>query len=76
MPINKPTLSSDMTDYQLVLASTSPFRAEILKKLQLPFLILSPDFDETPLKDETPQELVIVWPKARQGPVTYPKATT
>ncbi|GAM73320.1 maf/yceF/yhdE family protein [Vibrio ishigakensis] len=59
MPINKPTLSSDMTDYQLVLASTSPFRAEILKKLQLPFLTLSPDFDETPLKDETPQELVI-----------------
>ena len=34
-------------------------QVEILQKLQLPFLTLSPDFDETPLKDETPQDLVI-----------------
>ncbi|MBV1921771.1 MAG: Maf family nucleotide pyrophosphatase [Pseudomonadales bacterium] len=42
----------------LVLGSSSPFRSAILKKLTLPFDISSPDIDETPLTDETPQELV------------------
>lgn len=58
MPINRLFLSNYMNDYQLVLASTSPFRAEILHKLQLPFLTLSPDFDESPLENESPQALV------------------
>jgi septum formation protein len=42
----------------LVLGSSSPFRSAILEKLTLPFDTCSPDIDETPLTDETPQELV------------------
>lgn len=48
-----------MANYQLVLASTSPFRKELLSKLSLPFTTCSPDFDETPIEGETPQQLVI-----------------
>ena len=48
-----------MKNYQLVLASTSPFRQEILKKLQISFITAKPDCDETPISGETPQELVM-----------------
>lgn len=47
-----------MQKYQLVLASTSPYRQQILAKLALPFITAKPNCDETPLPDETPQELV------------------
>lgn len=42
----------------LVLGSTSPFRKEILTKLGIPFLTASPDIDESPVAEETPEELV------------------
>ena len=42
----------------LVLASTSPFRKEVLSKLGLAFETASPDADETALPDESPEELV------------------
>tara|TARA_Y100001956_G_scaffold65101_1_gene65936 strand:- start:891 stop:1472 length:582 start_codon:yes stop_codon:yes gene_type:complete len=47
-----------MPNYQLVLASTSPYRAQLLNKLAVPFITASPEFDETPLDNETPLELV------------------
>lgn len=47
-----------MPNYQLVLASTSPYRKQLLNKLSLSFVTCSPDFDETPLEDETPLQLV------------------
>jgi septum formation protein len=37
----------------LVLASSSIYRSELLKRLQLPFEIAAPDVDETPLPDES-----------------------
>lgn len=43
---------------KLILASTSPFRKEILDKLGVKFDIASPETDETALENETPQELV------------------
>jgi septum formation protein len=43
---------------QLVLASTSPFRRELLAKLALPFETADPSIDETSLENETPEELV------------------
>ena len=43
---------------QLVLGSTSPFRRQLLEKLGLPFDTASPETDETPLDDETPEQLV------------------
>jgi len=39
---------------KLVLASTSRYRRELLARLHLPFEVLSPDIDETPLPGETP----------------------
>lgn len=39
----------------LVLASSSIYRRELLERLRLPFTIDSPDIDETPYPDETPQ---------------------
>ncbi len=38
----------------LVLASTSPYRRELLSRLQLPFEVCAPDTDELPLPQETP----------------------
>ena len=48
-----------MKNYQLVLASTSPFRQDILKKLQISFITAKPDCDETPISGETPLQLVM-----------------
>lgn len=39
---------------QLILASTSPYRRELLGRLQLPFEICAPETDETPLSGEAP----------------------
>ncbi len=47
-----------MSIYSIVLASTSPFRQQLLKKLAIPFDTASPKFDETPLPNEDPLELV------------------
>ncbi|MFC3659932.1 Maf family protein [Luteimonas notoginsengisoli] len=42
----------------LVLASTSPYRRELLTRLRLPFDTQRPEVDETPLPGETPTLLV------------------
>ena len=39
-------------DQPLVLASTSIYRSELLRRLHLPFQIAAPDIDETPLPGE------------------------
>jgi len=43
---------------KLILASTSPFRKEILNKLGIDFTSMSPEVDEAALANETPQQLV------------------
>ena len=61
---------------QLVLASTSPFRRELLARLQIPFEIAAPDADETALRDETPaataERLAVA--KARAVAAAFPDA--
>ena len=42
----------------IVLASTSPFRRQILQKLGIAFDAVAPNADETPQPNETPSELV------------------
>ncbi|MDX2458257.1 MAG: Maf family nucleotide pyrophosphatase [Gammaproteobacteria bacterium] len=42
----------------VVLASTSPFRKELLQRLGITFATAAPDVDESPLADETPEALV------------------
>lgn len=41
----------------LVLASGSPYRRALLERLDLPFLCVAPDIDETPAADETAEQL-------------------
>ena len=43
----------------LILASTSPYRRELLARLGLPFETQTPAVDETPLPGEAPRELAL-----------------
>ena len=43
---------------EVILASTSPFRRELLERLGIPFVTAAPDVDETPQANETPEALV------------------
>ena len=42
---------------RLILASTSPYRRELLNRLCLPFDTAAPGIDETPRPGESPAEL-------------------
>ncbi len=44
---------------KLVLGSTSPFRKALLERLRIDFICDSPDIDETPLKNEPVEEMVV-----------------
>jgi septum formation protein len=44
---------------RLVLASTSPYRRELLARLQVSFAVADPGVDETPRRDETPEALCL-----------------
>ncbi len=44
---------------QIVLASSSPYRRELLEQFGLPFLVVPPDVDESPLPGETPSALAV-----------------
>ena len=65
-----------MSNPEIVLASTSPFRRELLSRLGFPFLTARPDVDETPLPDETPQQtaLRLSEAKARAVAADHPLA--
>lgn len=60
----------------LVLASTSIYRSELLKRLHIPFITVAPEVDETPLPNEsarlTSQRLAQL--KARAVAENYPHA--
>ena len=43
----------------IILASTSPYRRELLARLGLPFTVANPQTDETPLPGETPENLAL-----------------
>ena len=47
-----------MPEQKLILASSSPYRKALLDRLRLPFTVIVPDIDETPLANESPVELV------------------
>ncbi len=65
-----------MAQAQIVLASTSVFRRELLARLGLPFEMASPDVDESPLHGETPEAtaLRLSETKARVVVAQYPDA--
>ena len=61
---------------QIVLASTSKYRRELLARLGLPFEVAAPGADETPLPDEIPQNtaLRLAEAKARAVAARFPRA--
>lgn len=59
MDINQNNETKLQTLPQVVLGSTSPFRKQLLDKLHIPFIQDAPEIDETPLKAETPKEMVL-----------------
>ncbi|MHB1233412.1 MAG: Maf family protein [Burkholderiales bacterium] len=61
---------------RLILASSSLYRRELLARLQIPFEVMSPDVDETPLSKEAPQDtaLRLAQLKARTAATTFPDA--
>ncbi len=65
-----------MTQHSLVLASSSPYRKELLSQLGLAFTSQSPYIDESRLAGETPQQLVerLAISKARAVSAQHPSA--
>ena len=65
-----------MTTAQIILASTSPFRRELLARLGLPFATAEPGTDEAALDGETPTAtaLRLSEAKARAVAARYPGA--
>lgn len=61
---------------KLVLASTSRYRRELLSRLHLPFEVVSPEVDETPLPDETPSATALRLSvlKAQAAAAAFPDA--
>lgn len=56
---------------RLVLASTSPFRKELLAKLHLEFVTDNPQVDETPYPGERPEQLVARLAEAKARAVAH-----
>ena len=61
---------------RLVLASTSPFRRDLLSRLQLPFEAVAPDADESPAPGEPPATTAerLALAKARSVAGRFPDA--
>lgn len=59
---------------RLILASSSKYRQELLSRLNIPFLSVSPDVDETPFPGEPPEQLALrlALAKARHIAQAYP----
>jgi septum formation protein len=61
---------------RLILASTSPYRRELLGRLQVPFEVAAPEVDESPLTGEGPTETAerLAEAKARAVAARFPNA--
>ncbi|WP_281416154.1 Maf-like protein [Collimonas antrihumi] len=69
-PITSPLLP------RLILGSSSRYRKELLSRLQIPFEVVVPDIDETPLPGESPEAtaLRLAQEKARTVALAAPNA--
>ena len=61
---------------RLILGSSSIYRHELLRRLQIPFEVYNPEIDETPLADESPDTtaLRLAAAKTRAVAVSHPGA--
>ncbi|MFM0210594.1 Maf-like protein [Paraburkholderia sediminicola] len=55
---------------RLILASSSPYRRELLERLRVPFDVIVPAIDETPLAGETPEVTALRLAEAKARAVT------
>jgi septum formation protein len=62
-------------DVELILASSSAYRRELMARLRLPFVVAAPDVDEAPLAGEAPRatSLRLAEAKARAVAPLYPQ---
>ncbi len=56
---------------KIVLASTSRYRAELLSRLQIPFVTARPDCDETPLPSELPAKTALRLAEAKARSIAH-----
>jgi septum formation protein len=65
-----------VTGHRLILASTSPYRRELLERLRIPFEQTAPDVDETAQPGEAPESLALrlAEAKARAAGAANPRA--
>ena len=75
-PISPPKPSAALVIRPLILGSTSRYRRELLRRLQIDFDVAVPDVDETPLPGEAPRALAgrLALAKARAVAGTFPHA--
>ena len=69
-------MSSKKKDMRIVLASGSPYRRQLLARLNLEFTVCSPDIDESPQEKEAAPDLALrlAEDKARAAAASYPNA--
>ena len=69
-------MQSQSHNPDVILASSSVYRKLLLERLNLDFDVLSPDIDESPLDQETPEHLVVrlAQEKARAVAEQFPAA--
>ena len=60
----------------LILASSSPFRRQILDKLQIEYSCISPDIDESALDNESPEALVARLAEAKAQKIAQTEASS
>ena len=60
---------SNLQNPSLILASTSIYRRELLERLRIPFSVISPKVDETPLAGESSLDLALRLANAKAGAV-------
>ena len=76
MTISSSLLFQSTSSRTLILGSTSSYRRELLKRLRLPFNVVNPGVDETPLANESPRDLAwrLALAKAHAVARLYPDA--
>lgn len=70
------TPPSTAAERRLILGSTSRYRRELLQRLRLPFDVVGPEVDETPLAGEAPRDLAwrLALAKAHAVAALHPQA--
>ena len=76
MTIFSSLLFQSTSSRTLILGSTSSYRRELLERLRLPFNVVNPGVDETPLANESPRDLAwrLALAKAHAVARLYPDA--